>query len=508
MSLGFRTFWVFKLLLNFKKLDTLCEYFNIWVWKVNSAQLQRIYMSKLIDIQKGYIEIVKKYFNHFYTESKKRGASPSLIARDLLSNPYFSRLINENIEETFLGEIEDYWEKNYLDLISEIKKLTGLKLYFSGDISPSEFGVVNRMGLYADTIILPDPVLRASMISKIVQPHLKYFYLIKHSIKVLDYENLVLANLPQPIVVFFPSTKILNDPNIRNKIQPIVFNKTVEFLNSNLSIQKSSFQEWTEYFSGLNSIDDFEKITINPEAFLFDSDIKQKDFKIQIEQLIKKNSQEVSDEVNQEYSGLKVVPFSIMGRMGQSYWHIVKSELLDSYPFQDAYVSWHYLKWQMQHQKDVNQKKETIIPSSLLEDNFSFLSKVPLDILIQLRRDGVLQDLRNTISKEINTNLSDDLQQKNAKQIQYNLKNELLKHQLEIKELEKDFKKRFKLQVSSLVGSVGLGILGIFSNPLFTIPAAILGGSTMWNMAEKFDQKETEKEKFGKSFWGFYSEEK
>jgi gas vesicle protein len=421
-------------------------------------------MSKLLDIQKGYFNIVKKYFGHFYDEAKRNNVSAYDIANSVMRNPRLAKITNEYIDETFGQEINLYWNNNFRDLINEVKKLKGLRLYFSGDISPADSSIINRLGLYADTIIIPDPTLRSigSYMTKAAETNYRNFLLIKTAIKILDYEKIVLANTPQPIALIFPSEIIIRDEGISEKTTPEAILKTVEFLNENLHEQMSDYNSWIDYFSKISNYEKLEKAIKNKTAFLFDSNVGN-DLKEQVESLSSYSQKYFKDEVTETFKqGFSIIPHSIMGRMGQSLWHITKSEILNSYPVQDAYVSWHYLKWQMQNQK-INDKKG-FIPSYLLGDNFKILGNTPLDILVKLREGGELQDLRDCINKEINNELSSN-QEETIKQIQYNLFNEFKRHQKQVEELDKKYRKALKSDIPSMIVGIGFCALGIAGDP-------------------------------------------
>jgi hypothetical protein len=463
--------------------------------------------STLLKIQQGYFEIVKKYFGHFFDEAKKNNVSPAAIAKDILSQPKFKKLIEENVDLTFGEEIKSYWKENFPPLLEEIKKLNGLRLYYGGDISPYDTGIVNRMGLYADTVIIPDPALK--MLNKellgVMKEH-RFFYLLKHTINLMKYEPVIFAKIPQPVVLIFPSDILFQDKGLQEIAIKIQRDKTVEYLNENLFEKQGTFQDWMDYFRKLKNLEDVKKILINKDAFLFDSDIESSGLDEQFESLKRVTKFHHIFEAYDFSNELELIPYSISGRMGQSSWHLIKSEILKSFPIQDAYVSWHYLKWRMQNEKRM--PAQSVVPSYLLEKEFKFLGNVPLDILKQLREKGEMQELRNCIGKEVVAGSSEEATEEGIKQIKYNLDQALIEHQGKVEELDKKFRESLRVDIPSLLINGGLSILGVIGNPWLALPTSILGGASLTDIVSKFDEKKKAEQGFKNSFWGFYASAK
>jgi hypothetical protein len=460
-------------------------------------------MDRIREIQLGYILIVEKYFLSPYNESLKHGVSVSEIAWDMINNPRIKKITEDKIKETFLQEIKEYWDKHEVELRKNVRNLTGSKLYFGGDIAPENPNVVNRLGLYSDTIIIPDPISKMGQLFKGHLINQEFYYrILKYSLTVLQYKSAIFAETEQPLVIIAPSTNLLGDESLYNNVTTEARRKTTTFMSQNTNMEFDDFQSVMNHYKKTPSYDSLKSSIINPEAFLFDSNVAQRDFDTQFQSLVSQNEKMLIGEIKSMFGDYGMLPFTIMGRMSQSLWHIAESEAYRATPFQDAYVSWHYLKWQMESAEKIDEK--TVVPSVLLEDQFSILSQAPLDLLIKLRKEGELQEIRKVLSYEVHPGLSDAEKEENIKRIQHNINEKLKQHVHTIDKLSEDYLSSLKLDKLSLLSSGFMSAVAMVTNPYLALLPTVIGGSNVWNMAEKKDAHEQKKEELDNSFWGFY----
>lgn len=109
---------------------------------------------------------------------------------------------------------------------------------------------------------------------------------------------------------------------------------------------------------------------------------------------------------------------------------------------------------------------------------FNWLGNVPLDVLIRLREDGTLQDLRDLFRRELYalSQTTDSEFERARKLVHRNLDEALKNHEAQIKYLANKYSQSLKLDLTSFVISGTLTIASAFV-PYLAIPGALFGGA-------------------------------
>ena len=115
-----------------------------------------------------FLPIIKPYFDYLAgivenlaNESVKHGVEPDDIVREFLCGEGRKELFTKELLPEISGFTISFWNKNLPKTIEEIRKLPGLKARFGGDIGPQNRNkLYQRLGVYFDSIIVPDPILR------------------------------------------------------------------------------------------------------------------------------------------------------------------------------------------------------------------------------------------------------------------------------------------------------------------------------------------------------------
>lgn len=126
-------------------------------------------MSKILDFQQKYYNIIHDYLDDYYNYMIKNNYTFSetfdKITKDIFPfDPYI-------ILTSFNEDISSLWNNNYSVITNEVKKFKGITThnFYTPDIDDvknfgknNPYDVINRVGLYSDTIMLDDPMWRAT----------------------------------------------------------------------------------------------------------------------------------------------------------------------------------------------------------------------------------------------------------------------------------------------------------------------------------------------------------
>jgi hypothetical protein len=166
----------------------------------------------LRESQSEYFEILEKFFGKPFAEMKKHNITPPQIAEHLASQPKIVESFAADVEE-FIAGIKEFWEYHGPVIEVHLQELQALKSVFGGDIFPSYAeNIASSAGLYLDTIILPDPLLRiAGLVGRMKHDQLLSLT-VKHALSALQYKDLVLTDLDPPIVVIAPDPSHVEKP--------------------------------------------------------------------------------------------------------------------------------------------------------------------------------------------------------------------------------------------------------------------------------------------------------
>ena len=99
-----------------------------------------------------------------------------------------------------------FYREHELDLFDEARRIEGLKLVLGGSsrFGQSQLDAVRKMLLYADTILIPDPILPWMEVAR-GEERFRIIWLLQTAFTLLHLKPLVDTDLPYPPIVLFPS---------------------------------------------------------------------------------------------------------------------------------------------------------------------------------------------------------------------------------------------------------------------------------------------------------------
>jgi hypothetical protein len=410
------------------------------------------------------------------------------------------------------SNIENFWHENYLFVSQEILRSPGLKIRFGGDIGPQKSDAVfERVGLYFDTLIVPDPMLRVASLPDDVNKT-KDYYLLKYGIEQVLAKDIYLADVYPPIAVLVADSELAGNDRGFQGLSSLAQIDCVILTNELYNQKFDNFDEVQTFFSRFQDIQEAVGEVQKPDLFFWDEDAALLP-SAQLEAILQRDNLDWDrKELSSKLQGPNYLPFMFMGRMMQINDIVHRSYYQGVHPLVVAPVSYHWLAWKL----NANQQQlvsngfgmqnvlELKLTNALLSDDLMWLSNVTISDLIELRRKGYLSELRSTIQKETDrfSNAKLDELEGIAPQVDYNLRAVLQQHQDEIEKLDKSFRSELALSGStfllSLAAAVQPSLSPLAPNWMTTI-GSVIGTTSLHGVVKATIEYLRDRKSLGKS---------
>jgi hypothetical protein len=224
----------------------------------------------LREIEESYFTYIERNFGRFYEVMKARGLTPHEAGIALSQDAEEIKGVLSFIPE-FLGVIDEFWKCAEEPAWAHLEDMQALKTVFGGDLFPSyKDNLASKCGIYADTIIIPDPFLRSKDLFERWSDEEKVYYFIKHAMNVLAYKELAIADLEPPIVVILPDpAKRSIDEN--NFMLELGKTDAIEHARVLFGRKFASFEEFLDFAQSLDTPEKLLKELKQPDRLLFDT---------------------------------------------------------------------------------------------------------------------------------------------------------------------------------------------------------------------------------------------
>ena len=365
--------------------------------------------ASLSEIQNMYFTFIEHNFGHFYEMMIKQGLTPHDAGIALSRNEKTIDEITKNLDE-FLGVIEQFWESVGEIAHIHVEDMHGnIKGIFGGDLFPShDENIASKCGIYTDTIVLPDPFLRSKHIFANYPKDRQAYYFIKHALNILQYKDLACADLCTPIIVVLPDQAALQADEREFFVS---LGKADSLIHAGKLFNRSfeSFDELMDFAKELDTVERAAAEISDNNRVLFDTEW----------------TGDVTSQLNQALQSEHYKPFvkipgvllasQALGRMTVSNELLIKARRLNGTPIIDAPTSWKYLAWKMEYDSERAESKtgdrDLHIVRGLQDlaiNEMEWLGNIPPDSLIDIRKQGAMDDIRallgNGIEEIVNSN--------------------------------------------------------------------------------------------------------
>lgn len=357
----------------------------------------------LQQIQEEYFNRFEVNFNHFYMIMVEKKVSPSQVANFIAYGKQSIDHLDEVINP-ILKDLEEFWElvaeSGYLHLEDDYDSI---KAVFGGDLFPSnEENIASKCGIYTDTIILPCPFIRSRQMFNVWNKQQRVFFLIKHALNILQYKELALTELDKPIVAILPDKEMM-DEFAYEKISKLGEKDALYHAQKVFDREFESMEELIEFGKSLDTIEKVTNEIKDQKRVLFDTE-----FKDSLELQIKNQMMgESAKALRTDNPGIMVSMMGF-GRMSVCNELLIKSTKVGGIPLIDAPTSWEYFKWKLEYDsertypdRDFNKMHIVKGLNGLDNTKLQWLGKIPPSGLIELRKNGAINEIREILSKGI-----------------------------------------------------------------------------------------------------------
>ncbi|WFT94571.1 hypothetical protein QA633_41040 [Bradyrhizobium barranii] len=428
----------------------------------------------LRDLQETYFTYIERHFGWLHIKMKEQGASPSQVGAALAANPDAVADFKANLPK-FLEMIDDLWEQTWDSAHYHVQDLTGLKAVFGGETFPSgRKNVVSSSGVYTDTIVLPDPFLRTKVFTQREDAN-AVRWCVKSAMALLNYREAALADVKVPLVVIAPDATYVDDEQRKAMVQysePSV----IKHLRALFGVPFGSIEEAERFLRGLKSPQDVTGKLADQKRLLFHLGDNAP-----LEQQIEEYMRDYFSEFYEGVAGLAVLS-SAMGRMRQATDLLRRSAWLGGTPLIDAPTSWQYFSWKLAYDaegssegSDLNLHMTRALQNAA-DYEMEWLGKVPIEALIEMRKQNVMPELRQMLSQGVETlmELRPDNFHRTGDQVIKNIQDAFDEHR---KNLRKLTGKKWRFAGVELGSCIAKGAIQIAS--AFGVPGVSLLGTAI-----------------------------
>jgi len=408
-------------------------------------------VSDIYKIQNEFFDIIDDFFKRATGKDVKDFATPETFGKEIRRNAHkLARLMN-NAFSKGIDNLMKYYSKYKANAYSLCRQLGGIKLIVGGSqrlFSPT-LQSVKSMLLYADTILIPDPVLPWIEIAR-EEERFRHIHMLEAIFLLLHLKPIIKAELPYPATVVFPSwEKSLESQDLYTK--EAFESLMMRFFSYYLEID---FEDETEIFNYAHSQEEkFLEFVERKRLFIAPGGRLNESIKEQIRRycgsILTWRSQGFIKWAN-KLNNAELVLNGILERLNPQLHLRDNSESLNSQPMLCNLATWHYFRLCAEMYNEILLKsnilsKETIaIIHAINRPEFFWLGNIPFCQLVNLRKENVNLEFRRRLdvyTRHLNETALGDLDQV-AADVARGINSLLVDHQRKIQEIKDKYRNR------------------------------------------------------------------
>lgn len=444
------------------------------------------------DIQGAYFDQLFRQLGWLYDQAKQAGASPSQVAHAMHRDAKFVKGVCAGLPE-FAAELKHFWEVVGDAGAYHLQDGEQFKATFSGDIFPLDTeNPISTAGLYIDTIVLPCPVMRIAPLLGVYPDEEVVRLLIKHSLTAMSYREAATADVAPPIALIIPNPDDLrrgSDNTILSRAEPAIL-KHGSYL---FGRRFTEVDELQEFCSHLATIDQVMVELKGGDRLLFDTQWEEIGAELQLQRAMREK-QPVIPGFDSTIAGHHVFS-ACLGRMPQALGSKENGAHFGGTPFIGAETSWRYYTWFLEYESiDYDDGTQSHVGTHITralaseaQQNLSWLGRVPVETVIEIRRNGGAEELRQILSAGVEelVELRPDNYFRTADQVVDNLSRAFERHQQQVREARDKKLKLYGLDVGSLITTGAIAVTAALTgNGALGAASGLLGLAGLPNLKD------------------------
>lgn len=369
------------------------------------------------------------------------------------------------------GEIEQFYGTNAGALFSKARELGGVKVVTGGQrhFGPSALSATRIAGLYCDTQLIPDPIYpyftgELHLNALHLQLAIDLYY-------VLPLRPLIDACLPEPPVAIFPSFEEvleLNDPTTMAGLASLAVKVVAPLLGAKVSTVDELFEYSRTHGTAFCQEVMSERLFVPPGASPETQLTAEQAVTIYLRELEGVRSADVLERMKRAPIGVLVMN-GILERLRPQYHLLENADELVAQPLLSQAVHWHYFErcalagTRELVRTHVLSKDAFAVLRALQDDSLGWLANVPIEGLLELRRNREHAELREELRKssdQLTAAGRADLESV-TREVRHGLQVLIQRQQQAIKDVQSRYSSRnWGIAASAAVGAVaGAGMM-------------------------------------------------
>ncbi len=462
-----------------------------------------------LSIQQEYFQILSEFFERATGKSAMAFASPDKFGETIKKDADKIAIRGEKAFPWGKNTLIDFYSRHKTAAFQSAHEIGGMKLVLGGSsqFTDTHLQAVRKMLLYADTILIPDPILPWIEVEREEEkfPHAN---LLQNVFILLHLKPLVDVNLSYPAIIVFPSyekTLETKDNETKQGIDRLVLNFFSYYTGNRFESIKDILNYACTYEKEFMQQVEKNRLFVPPDGVAGTNITKAiEDYR----QYIKTWR---SEQHAKTYLGLPdgaLVMNGISERLAPQ-WHLLENaDELHAQPMLCLNAHWHYytLSASMYQGRLLESnllKPETVNTLCALSGRqFEWLGNIPIEILAKLREQNENEEFRKTLSSftsQLNKCAIDDIDRVTS-EVCRGIASLLSEHKKRVKEISDKYALLYKKTlVSSWVtlAATFVPALAPFVGLMYSLSSAI-AGKYVW---DKVDERK-EKKKLSHSLMG------
>lgn len=458
---------------------------------------------KIIKIQQEYFELLENLLAKeratLASSGKDRTEFVAELLKDSASQP---TIVHEGRETSILfykvhmlvEALCNFWSKN----TESIREALSQSLTFKLQVSPrSNSPVPKAMGLYADTLIIPDLVLLEKV--TLADPafaipnssaDLHVAVTLQLLLGLLAHKPLFLSDCDPLIAVIYPRSTGL-DQYTENRVR-------TDFKEYTSTLFEKDFASWEDawaFIAKLETHDDFNKAIKRQDILPISATSQSKGLSILeafVEEVLLTRQMRGVDTSDAKINlGDHVAPFLWVNFRELTRISDLCFELDANTEIPSQF--WNPFKWKLEFDSrstatftGSQAHSEALQVSCFEHENLRWLANVPTEALIRLRQQGELEDLRRVFRvgrQSLKTSSLDDFARISA-QVRGKIEEALSDHQAQISEANREKWKKLGVNLAGCCASIAFGVASALFPPLapYAVTPTVLFGKSFYDV--------------------------
>lgn len=391
-------------------------------------------------------------------------------------------------------DLKKFYGHGRMTTFAQARDVGGMKLVVGGGsrFTSSHLRAIQKMALYADTILIPDPILPWLEVER-KEEKFRHINLLEAAFFLLRLKPLVDAELPYPAVVTFQSwEKSLEekDPVTKEGIENLI----VTFFSHHLRRPFGSGAEVLRFVRQSNA----EFLTNVERRHLFVGPGGASDEPLS--EAIRRYRDEIqtwrSKEMNEElsrYPDADLVWLGICERIAPQYHLLENAEELDAQPMLCIPQQWHYFNlctrtFEGRLASENLLSVETLSSLRALgQPSLEWLGNIPIEVLAELRVRNENEEFRKRISDYTSSLHSASLNDLDrvAREVSRGIAGLISEHQNEVHRIEEKYKPKYAKTAVAAWSTLAVTFLPALAPFLSPAAVAALAGKYLWDKVDE-----------------------